>query len=100
MVAKFRLCRFEAKLKRLATVDLLALRRGMRADARQQGTRVEIRVRGRRIDKLHMALNAHLALQLHPVKGQRRPLRLRQFAALAALIIAVKNKAALLHILE
>ena len=39
-----------------------------------------------------MAFDAHLALKLHPVEGQCRPLCFGQLAAFAAVVIAEKHK--------
>src|SRR5882672_2003908 len=76
-----------------AARDLLALRRGPRADAACQGAAAEVGVGLVARNAPDGPLDAHLAFEFTPEKKQRRERICRQFVALAAFVIGEENEA-------
>ena len=72
----------------------LALRRGPGADARVERAAVEVGVALGGADLLHHALDAHHALQLHPVELQRAIGVAGQLLPLARVVVGVPDDAA------
>ena len=72
----------------------MALRAGPGPNARVQRTAVEIRIAFFLADFVHAALDAHHALELHPMELQRGKRVARQLLALAAVVVGEPDQAA------
>src|SRR5450830_525536 len=83
-----------------AAADHLALRTGPGTDARIERPAVEVGVAFLVADLLDPALDAHHALQLHPVELQGGERVAGQFVALAAFVIGVPDDAPLVIALD
>src|SRR5690606_8047192 len=89
-----------ARLERLTARDRLALPRRPRGQTARERAAAEVRLRLLARDAGDRAGHADLAVQLRPVEDERRVRVRLQLPPLAALVVRVERKAALVEPLE